>query len=486
MATSYMGTTWVFPETLDYEAMCEYIDTHGVVYIDGNYLPFDISFTTAGSCYGDTYFARMEFHNNGEEANAIYYYTDIAGDGLYIGDYQGETAFSQYEDSNIITLNEEPSADLLRFLKTFATMRTTWTFRDDIDYDEYIEYVLNNGEERDYGGAYLHFDINFTVPEGCVFDDYDEGQTSPIYKFQSMEFYANDGDEGDCIYYFPSDDSISASLFYIGEGGVFEQGSTIVLDEEPSQELLAFLNAFATRVGQEEGDDDEPEGDDTDPDTPSSEIVATKKPFTMASSTVWKEPIFDRTMEDVEFAIQKLKEWKQSHTHSTDIRVDDDALIVKDIDTAYVTDDKLVSQHDGIAYVDNDVIYIRVGDVYELKGCFNLLDLNRIEGNIAYLAEKLENLSYSTNIHCKQWDRVDMPNQNDMSRIIENIRSLISAFYSLDNSPSLPTTMMSYKDINAIEENLYLLKQLLDNMQGSFKKLGTIRSGSKTFLPIRR
>ena len=203
-------------------------------------------------------------------------------------------------------------------------------------------------------------------------------------------------------------------------------------------------------------------------------------------ANVWREPIFDRTVADVEFAIQKLKEWKQSHTHSTDIRVENDALVVRDGGTSYVTDDKLISQHEGIAYVEDGVLVVRAGDVYELKGCFNLLDLNRIESNIEFLAEKMESFSYAPNIHGKQWGREDMPNQNDMSRIIDNIRSLISSFYSPDNPPSLPTTMLSYKDINAIEENLYLIKQLLDVMQTSFKKVGTIKSGSRMILPIRR
>lgn len=201
---------------------------------------------------------------------------------------------------------------------------------------------------------------------------------------------------------------------------------------------------------------------------------------------VWRDPVFDRTLEDVEFAIQKLAEWKKSHTHSTDIRVENDSLVVRDDGTAYVADDKFVLQEEGVAYVENNVLRVRVGDVYELKGCFNLLDLNRIEGNIAFLAEKMESFSYSPNIHDKQWTNIDMPNQDDMTRIVDNIRSLIDAFYSPDNPPTLPTTMLTYTDINAIEENLYLIKQLLDCMQSSFKKAGTIKSGSTTFLPIRR
>lgn len=200
----------------------------------------------------------------------------------------------------------------------------------------------------------------------------------------------------------------------------------------------------------------------------------------------WIEPIFDRTLEDVQFAIQKIAEWKESHTHSTDIRVENKTLMVRTGATTYITDDTLVMQDDGVAYVEDGALVARMGVVYDLKGCLNLLDLNRIEGNIAYLTERMESYSYAPNIHGKQWSRVDMPNQNDMSRIIENIRALIGAFYPPHNPPELPTTMLSYTDINAIEENLFLLKQMLDCMEGSFRKVGTIKSGSTMFLPIRR
>lgn len=203
-------------------------------------------------------------------------------------------------------------------------------------------------------------------------------------------------------------------------------------------------------------------------------------------ANVWREPVFDRTLGDVELAIQKIAEWKKSHTHSADIRFENDAMVVRDAGTAYVTDDKFMLQADGMARVEDDVLVVRVGDVYELKGCLNLVDLNRIEGNIAYLAEKMESYSYSPNIHGKQWNRGDMPNQNDMERIIENIRALVSAFYSPDDPPALPTTMVSYADINAIEENLSLIKQLLDVLESSFKVVGANKSGATTFLPIRR
>jgi hypothetical protein len=203
-------------------------------------------------------------------------------------------------------------------------------------------------------------------------------------------------------------------------------------------------------------------------------------------ASVWKEPIFDRPLEDVEIAIRKLADWKKYHTHSVEVRVENDALVLRDESTAYVNSDEFVLEGEGAVYVEDGVLALDIDDVYDLKGCLNLTDLNRIEGNITYLAEKMESYSYSPNIRGKQWTNEDMPNQNDMSRIIGNIRALISAFYSPSSPPSLPTTMLSIADINVIEENLYMIKEILDCMQSSFKKVGTIKSGSRMLLPIRR
>jgi hypothetical protein len=203
-------------------------------------------------------------------------------------------------------------------------------------------------------------------------------------------------------------------------------------------------------------------------------------------SNIWKEPIFDRTLEDIELAIKKIADWKTSHTHSVDVRVENDSLVMEDEGTAYINSDEFILEDEGVAYVEDDILVLDIDDVYDLKGCLNLTDLNRIEGNIAYLAETMEIFSYSPNIHGKKWNIADLPNRNDMSRIIENIRSLVSSYYSPSSPPSLPTTILSYSDLNAIEENLYLIKELLDCMQSSFKKVGTIKSGSNMFLPIRR
>lgn len=159
---------------------------------------------------------------------------------------------------------------------------------------------------------------------------------------------------------------------------------------------------------------------------------------------VWIDPIFDRTQEDVDFAVEKIAEW-----------------IVGNI-----TGNPLV--------------------VYDLKGCLNVSDINRIEGNIAYLASELSRLHYPPDTSTKSWTAAGMPNEQDISRIVYNVRALITAYYQQDIAPNVPENLLGYNEVNAVEKNLSLIKELLDCMVGSFRKSGTFQSGRTTFLPIRR
>ena len=205
-------------------------------------------------------------------------------------------------------------------------------------------------------------------------------------------------------------------------------------------------------------------------------------------ANVWREPIFDRTQEDVDFAVRKIAEWITYNISSAEydekVRVENEELILRE-GYAVTTNDKLILQGDGRAIVDDDKLIVKIGVVYDLKGCVNLIDLNRIEGNIAYLSEKLSELDYSSSVLTKQWDKGDLPTENDIQRIISNIRSLVDSFYQPSNAPALPSSMLSYGDVNSIERNIDLIKYLLDCMVNSFKKVGSYKSGA-TILPLRR
>lgn len=207
--------------------------------------------------------------------------------------------------------------------------------------------------------------------------------------------------------------------------------------------------------------------------------------FTMPN--VWKEPIFDRTLDDVTFAIRKITEWKKTHAHAGDIKVEGDKLVLQDGGTVNIEDDSLILiNEDGVAYVEDDKLIAQLGVVYDLKGCLNLSDISRIEGNIAYLAEQLTRNRYYIVVNSKEWSGDSLPTAQDMSRIASNIRSMINEFAKSSKSTTVPDVMLSYEDINALEYNLYLLKQLLEVMVEGFIKSGTHKCGATMRLPIRR
>lgn len=154
----------------------------------------------------------------------------------------------------------------------------------------------------------------------------------------------------------------------------------------------------------------------------------------------WSEPIIDRTLADVNFAKSKLAEW---------IR-----------DTQSIP--------------------------YDLKGSLISADLTRIEDDIKYLSETLDSLGYSMSLIEKTWVDSDVPTIADVTRILGNVSTMIANYCQQAGVPAVPTTMLSYTDINSIELNLMKLNKSLDAMISSFKKSGTIKSGGLRLLPQKR
>lgn len=206
-------------------------------------------------------------------------------------------------------------------------------------------------------------------------------------------------------------------------------------------------------------------------------------------ASVWREPIFDRTQSDVDFAVQKIAEWIVDNISNAEydekVRLENEQLVLRE---GYVatTENAVVLQGDGRAYVENDTLIVKIGVVYDLKGCLNVMDINRIEENIAYLSERLLELSFPNYVPTKQWGKDSLPNEVDIQRIIDNIRSIAETFYQPSDAPMLPITITSYEDVNSIERNIDLIKYLIDCMVNSFKKAGTFKCGSTMYLPRRR
>lgn len=113
----------------------------------------------------------------------------------------------------------------------------------------------------------------------------------------------------------------------------------------------------------------------------------------------------------------------------------------------------------------------------EFKGCFNVTDINRIENNIRYVADRLNVLKYSNTVETKQWDMYGIPNATEVTRLINNVSKIITAYYKPPGSPTLPTTLLIYSEVNNLEKLLYMIKHLIDEEENAFRYCGTFNCG---------
>lgn len=143
----------------------------------------------------------------------------------------------------------------------------------------------------------------------------------------------------------------------------------------------------------------------------------------------WIEPIFDRIQADVDFALQQIQRWR-----------------------------------DGGSL-----------DITDLKGCFNVSDMNRIENDIQFLSDNLSDLYYFSTVNTKTWDKASLPTVVDINRMIENTRILVLSI--CEDAPELPTTLVTFTDVNCIEGILNRLKMILDDMTASFLECDTFECG---------
>jgi hypothetical protein len=143
----------------------------------------------------------------------------------------------------------------------------------------------------------------------------------------------------------------------------------------------------------------------------------------------WIEPIFDRIQADVDFALQQIQRWRDEGS----------------------------------------------SDITDLKGCFNVSDMNRIENDIQFLSDNLSDLYYFSTVNTKTWDKASLPTVVDINRMIENTRILVLSI--CEDAPELPTTLVTFTDVNCIEGILNKLKMILDDMTASFLECDTFECG---------
>mgnify|MGYP006973116660 CR=1 FL=1 len=125
--------------------------------------------------------------------------------------------------------------------------------------------------------------------------------------------------------------------------------------------------------------------------------------------------------------------------------------------------------------------------VVENKGAFNATDLNRIEGNIAYLAEQLRSYGYIVILESIKTDwneQSTWPKSSEFDRIRRNVSAIREAYYIMQGSPEMDwTTKFDWNDANNLERNLLNINTLIGYMTEGFRRCGTFACGQELILP---
>lgn len=94
--------------------------------------------------------------------------------------------------------------------------------------------------------------------------------------------------------------------------------------------------------------------------------------------------------------------------------------------------------------------------------------LNRIELKMAEIVSNLLFFGYPIDIVTKTWTRTEIFDEEEHQRLLDNLDKLKTAFATFKTTPQTPTYMYGYQEMNAIEQILVDIEQLIMNMESQF------------------
>lgn len=120
------------------------------------------------------------------------------------------------------------------------------------------------------------------------------------------------------------------------------------------------------------------------------------------------------------------------------------------------------------------------------KGALNVIDLNRIQGNVEYVHDTIDTdlgIPIPMEAMHSTWGREDIPFISHINAIRNNIIDLLDGSYTNPSSPTIELNdPMDWDDINDIEQNLHDLKEILDAISDNWHSCGTYNCGQATIL----
>ena len=115
-----------------------------------------------------------------------------------------------------------------------------------------------------------------------------------------------------------------------------------------------------------------------------------------------------------------------------------------------------------------------------MKGAYNYTDLNRVEEAVQYVASRLRERGYRVDIaEAKVWTMSSVPTLADMNQYLNNVSVIRSAFATFATTPQAPSSIVgfTYKEANDIEQIIFDVDKLLDNMMSVWFFSGDLYSG---------
>jgi len=128
------------------------------------------------------------------------------------------------------------------------------------------------------------------------------------------------------------------------------------------------------------------------------------------------------------------------------------------------------------------------------RGFLNVVDINRIEGNVAWLVNELRRFNIFVNAtSVTNWNASRLPVITDLQRIRNNIANLgPPAFavrpdlrFNLHVINDVRFPQLDFTTVNLLEMNLLLLRRMTDRMPIIYRQ-ASFQAGQQLFLPQRR
>jgi hypothetical protein len=114
-----------------------------------------------------------------------------------------------------------------------------------------------------------------------------------------------------------------------------------------------------------------------------------------------------------------------------------------------------------------------------MKGSYNYTDMNRVEGAVAFVAERLSEFGYLPSVpKTHVWSAEDIPTESDLFRYFGNIATLRNAITVWASTPDAPAGIAGFgpSEANALEQILLDVDLVLTRISEAWFYSGDLHS----------